>query len=156
VNVFAAGNPLSLVREIVYEASTGKLLSRPVAEYETLRNATLLHEAHLGVLGPGAVAERMLPVPPGLGGALDILLSFDLAAAGRGTISGFGVAVRAPPAGAAGAAFVATFNVSAGTAAGSGRTVELVVNGVVSAELPLLHTESVDVRVLVDRPIVEM
>ena len=156
VNVFAAGNPLSLVREIVYEASTNRLLSRPVQEYELLRRATFLDGAHLGVLGP-ASPTKTLPVPVGLGGALDICLSFDLAAAGRGSLSEFGLAVRAPPSGVDGAAVVATFNVSAAAAGKGTRSVELVVNGVVSAVLPLLRNETtVDVRVLVDRPIVEI
>ena len=153
VNAFAAGNPLSLVREIVYEASTGLLLSQPVAEYELLRNATFLADADLGWLP--AAGQRTLPVPAELGGAIDLLLSFRLPD-GAEAVSGFGVAVRAPPAGATGAAVVAKFSVGAAATHG-GRTVELLVNGLVAVVVPLLGNEStVELRVLVDRPIVEL
>lgn len=161
VNVFHAGNPLSLIREILWEASTSQLISRPVVEYDSLRNATVMQGQHLGVLGGSASgASRLrLPLPGGLGGALDVLLSFELLER-PAELSSFGVAVRAPPNTTVGAAFVATFTVTTSPQHADKECVsshvQMTINGNVSAEWPLLCGESLDVRILVDRPVVEI
>ena len=81
---------MSLIRELKYDAAVG-VTSYPVEEYATkLRNATILNEQQAAPLAGGAL--RTLPLSQqGTGGALDILVSFDV----NTTASGFGLAVRA-------------------------------------------------------------
>ena len=153
VNVFHAGNAMSLVRDVAWDAGAGMLRSYPVREYASLHNATFLRGAK-NVISAGSAWT--LPIAQGKGGALDILLSFDLSRLGKGErLSGFGIAARAPVDWRR-AAFVAFLNVSAQDRGSGERTVELTVNGNVSAVWLLLAGESLELRVLVDRPIVEV
>ena len=84
---------------------------------------------------------------------------------GAAQISSFGVAVRAPRNTSDGAAVIITFNVSAsqrrqhsvdGSCHGVDRHVMMIINSNVSAEWPLLCGEDLAVRILVDRPVVEV
>ena len=123
-------------------------------------------------LEPGTT--ETLPVPSGgVGGAIDVVLSFDLTAlAPTVAPAHFGVAVRAPPTGVDGAGQKVTFLVSAADAQGT-RT--LTVSGRRATARPPKHPpppppkpfpavnvtkifrgEVLDVRVLVDRMIVEV
>ena len=143
------------------------VVSYPVQEYATkLRNATILSEQQASSLAAGAV--RTLPVPQGAGGALDILVSFDV----NTTSSGFGLAVRASSHATADAALIITVqSVSVPDAAGA-RTVTILFTPPAAGDalrrtatnatyhasrvVPMLPGEqTIDVRVLVDRPAVE-
>ena len=53
------------------------IVSFPVQEYASLRNATFLSNSHLGTLAPGAI-RPITEVPAAAGGALDLKVSFDL------------------------------------------------------------------------------
>lgn len=135
----------------------------PVEEYETkLRNGTILSETHHPTpLANGA--RRTLPVPQGAGGALDILVSFDV---NRSIAAG--VAVRASPHTTAEAALIVTVqSISEPDAAGRRNATILftppsagdaqrrtVSNDTYHAvkTVPLLPGEkTLDIRVLVDR-----
>lgn len=143
------------------------MTSFPVEEYATkLRNAAILIEQQPAPLASGAV--RTLPVPQGAGGALDILVSFDVVSAS----SGFGLAVRASSHATADAALIVTVqSVPLPNAAGA-RNVTILftppaagdalrrtaTNSTYSAikTVPLLPGElTIDLRVLVDKPAVE-
>ena len=65
----------SLIRELTYDHAPDQLVSRPVADYALLHNATFLASERM-VLPAGAT--RTLPVPAHAGGALDLEVSFDL------------------------------------------------------------------------------
>eukprot|EP00937_MAST-01D_sp_MAST-1D-sp2_P006943 g6943.t1 len=106
----------SLVRELSFDRAAGRVCSAPAREYAALRNATFV--AGLATALPPGGALRTLPVPPSAGGAVDVMASFDLAGLGGAAADGFGLAVRAPAGGLAGAVAVA-FNVSAPDAAGT-------------------------------------
>ena len=173
---------LSLVRTISWDRTARALISYPVPEYAELRNATFLSGVDLGTLAPGAT-KTLGAVPAAAGGALDLLMSFDLSAlpAGDGA-SHFGVALRAPAvapgqnaSGAlAGAAQNVWFVVSAADPASGVRNVTVagVMNGPGPPAAPkpypchrnvcpsnttqLFPGETLDVRVLVDRPVTEV
>ena len=131
---------LSLIRELKLDHDTDQLVSYPVAEYSLLRNSTFVDGSSLGEI-KGA---KPLPVPAGAGGALDLLVSFDSYFAARG----FGVSVRS-------GAFNVTFDISASTPVGL-RTVRCDFNGEAQKSIALVNGETLDVRVLVDRPLVEV
>eukprot|EP00756_Hemistasia_phaeocysticola_P000250 Hpha_TRINITY_DN10174_c0_g1::TRINITY_DN10174_c0_g1_i1::g.131574::m.131574 len=147
---------MSLVRSVTLDHKTRRLVSYPVAEYETLRNATYYSAPRGGLaLPPGAL--QTLPVPTGgYGGSLDVLVSFTVPASGG--LRDFGVAVRAPPDTTTGAAQAIWLSVADADAAGV-RNVS--VSGTLGS-LPATNStllfpgESLDVRVLVDRMIVEV
>ena len=88
VSVPWAPSVISLVRSMSWDAATKQLVTYPVNEYETLRNATFVSGKSTGAISSGS--SFRLDVPTSAGGALDVLASFNLAA-GQ---SGFGVAVR--------------------------------------------------------------
>lgn len=117
-------------------------------EYALLHNATFADKTNYGPLGAGTT--KPLPIPPAVGGALDLDLSFD---APPGATS-FGVAVRAPATSIVGAAMVINITLAAPDAQGN-REARAYFNGNF-AGLQVLSGESVDIRVLVDRPIVEI
>lgn len=155
-------NMLSLVRELRYDAAAATLLSSPVAEYAGLRNATFVDEPGVPVPAGG---RWTAPIPAGAGGALDVLVSFDVGAR-PGAGGGFGVAVRAPAATAAGAALtIKVAELTAPDASGARNATIVFMPGaprpaqskgyVARATVPVLSGETLDVRVLVDRPIVE-
>ena len=140
----------------------------PVEEYETkLRNGTILSETdHPTSLANRA--RRTLPVPQGAGGALDILVSFDVNRSIAAGASDFGVAVRASPHTTAEAALIVTVqSISEPDAAGRRNATILftppsagdaqrrtVSNDTYHAvkTVPLLPGEkTLDIRVLVDR-----
>ena len=114
-----------------------------------------------GPVAPGALAT--LPLPAGAGGSADVLLSFELTGTSG---SGFGIAVRAPPRAYAGVAAVTMTVDHVGTpdAAGS-RTVSVSFltpnpkadhDSNANATVLLLRGETLDVRVLVDKSVVEV
>ena len=131
---------LSLPREILWDLPAEQLVSRPVAEIASLRNASFLSGSAY-ILNPG---ERQLltEVPETAGGALDLEVSFDLAPANSNSGAfaaapsaaspataptaphNFGLAVRASRWSLDGAAVELIFNVSAAAADGS-RTVSV-------------------------------
>ena len=173
---------LSLVRTISWDRTAHALISYPVPEYAALRNATFLSGVDLGTLAPGAT-KTLDAVPAAAGGALDLLMSFDLSAlpAGDGA-SHFGVALRAPAVAPGGnvsdtlavAAQNVWFVVSAADPASGARNVTVagVMNGPGPPAAPkpnpcnrgvcpdnttrLFPGEMLDVRVLVDRPVTEV
>ena len=104
----------SLVRELRYDRAARQLISRPVAEYTQLRNHTFVDEQRLQLPAGGAEAPALRTLFAGgpAGGALDLMLSFDLGTPDT-SWSGFGVAVRAGPASVHDAAMRLTIDVSA-------------------------------------------
>ena len=92
-------------------AQASRLVSYPVPEYTTLRNATFLHEQDLGTLAPNTI-KTLRQVPAAAGGALDVLVSFDLSKlpANKG-VARFGLALRAPAATSAASLAAAAQNV---------------------------------------------
>ena len=153
---------ISLIRELLYDRAAGQLVSRPVAEYASLRNATFVRSSRR-VLAPNTTAT--LPVPPSAGGQIDVLASFDITSLRASDAVDFGVAVRAPRNTARGAdlsvAFTAVNDATDGsrTIQWSVRTSGPVPRGVSPPKvLPfkVLRDESLDVRILVDGPIVEV
>jgi hypothetical protein len=137
----------------------------PVEEYETkLRNGTIISETHPTSLANGA--RRTLPVPQEAGGALDILVSFDVnITAGA---SDFGVAVRASPHTTAEAALIVTIQSISELDAVGGRNATILFSPPAAGDahrrtvsnttyhavkiVPLLPGEkTLDIRVLVDR-----
>ena len=105
----------SLIREIVFDHATDQLISRPVADYDAMHNATFVQGKRM-VLAAGATPTA-LPVPAAAGGALDVAVSFDLSTL-TAAASGFGVAVRAPTSGMEGAVGL-SLSVSAPDSAGT-------------------------------------
>jgi hypothetical protein len=107
----------SLVRELRFDRAAGQLISRPVVEYEQLRNSTILDQEQLQLPAGGtaeAPALRTLFAGGPAGGALDVRLSFDLSVDAADHVwSGFGVAVRAAPGSVRDAAMRMAINVSA-------------------------------------------
>ena len=157
---------MSLIRELKYDAAVG-VTSYPVEEYATkLRNATILNEQQAAPLAGGAL--RTLPLSQNTGGALDILVSFDV----NTTASGFGLAVRASSHATEDAALIVTVqSVSMPDAAGA-RNVTIMFTQPAAGDalrrtatnttyqaiktVPILPGEhTIDVRVLVDKPAVE-
>ena len=152
------------VRELKYDAAVG-VTAYPVEEYDTkLRNGTILNETHPTSLANGA--RRTLPVPQGAGGALDILVSFDVdSAAGA---SDFGVAVRASPHTTAEAALIVTIQSISEPDAAGGRNATVLFSPPAAGDahrrtasnatyhavkiVPLLSGDkALSIRVLVDR-----
>ena len=175
VSSTAAGVPgfESLVRELAFDAKANRLTSVPLREYTTLRNATYVDGTSKS-LATGA--RWTLEIPPGgARGALDILLSFELGpATSKG---GFGVAVRAPAGATVGAALVITVvNITEPDPNTGTRNVTILFTPPpmdprcrvgsqpctprpagykAQATVPVLAGESLDLRVLVDRPVIE-
>ena len=157
---------MSLIRELKYDAAVG-VKSYPVEEYATkLRGATILSEHQATALASGA--KRRLRLPRGAGGALDLLVSFDV----NRTRGGFGVAVRASPYTTAEAALVVTVQSISEPDAAGGRNATILFAPPTAGDalrrtaqnatyhaiktVPLLSGEkTLDIRVLVDRPAIE-
>lgn len=59
----------SLTRELVFDHGTDQLISRPVADYDTLHNATFIDGEKITPLAPGS--SKTLPIPAAAGGALE-------------------------------------------------------------------------------------
>ena len=155
---------MSLIRELKYDAAVG-MTSFPVEEYATkLRNVTVIDEKS-STLASGA--NRTLALPHGAGGMLDLLVSFKVNSSSMG---GFGVAVGAPPGTTACAALIVTVqSISSADAAGT-RNVTIVFSPdgstvvrltptnqtyIAAKTVPVLAGESLDLRILIDRPVVE-
>jgi hypothetical protein len=81
----------SCTRQIILDHATDQLVARPADEYAQLHNATFVGGRQI-TLAPNS--SQTLPVPAAAGGALDVLVSFDLGPAEAAT--GFGLVVRAP------------------------------------------------------------
>ena len=82
---------ISLIRDMSYDPKTKQLVTYPVVEYTKLRNVTFLKEKSLGVIAAGS-SKPLSAIPSSAGGAVDLLVSFDLAdTEGAST---FGVSVR--------------------------------------------------------------
>jgi len=161
---------LSLVRELFYDRVSGSLASFPVVEYETLRNKTFAENEDWGMLSPGSL-KTFPTLPPEAGGALDLLVSFVPPLSTPA--SRFGVAVRAPTTGPQGAAGFVEFSIGAPDARTGVRVVNVTgnmaylepINGkpvcwdggnlCPSNSTLLFPGETLDVRILVDRPIIE-
>jgi hypothetical protein len=125
-----------------------------VAEYALLHTATFL-SSQVFKLPPES--RKTLAIPQGEGVALDLSLSFHIGKLSAGAGS-FGVALRAPPSSTKGAGLVLTFDVGAADAAGT-RAVICNTGSVVTSPLPkirVLDGETLDLRVLLDRPILEV
>ena len=156
-----APSSMSLIRDIFYDTAARQLKSFPVPELTKLRTKTIMQRESLGHVGPNA-SLRTLPLPVGVGGAADVLLSFtwtDIAA------SDFGVAVRAPANEYVGVAAVVMTVDEIGASDASGRrnvSVSFVTpdpkvdhDSNANATVLLLPNETLDVRVLIDKSIVE-
>ena len=143
--VSAAGrgntNTLSLVRQISWDNTARRLVSYPVPEYKALRNATIVAPMSLGILPPGKT--KTLPIPAQAGGALDLLVSFDLSKVGAtNSVSKFGVAARAPAVGVHGAAQNVWFEVGPADADTGVRNV--TVAGIMNGQPLSTNRESSD------------
>jgi sucrose-6-phosphate hydrolase SacC (GH32 family) len=144
-------NVASLVRELLYDHAAQRLLLRPAAEYALLHNETLLSDETMLLPRQGMVT---LALPKGRGGAIDIQLQFLLPPAQ--SPSAFGIAVRASADSMVAAAVALSFNVSAPHPVTGVRYASAYG---VHAQVPpikVLPGEALDVRILVDRPIVEV
>ena len=104
---------MSLPRELLYDATSQQLVSRPVAELATLRNASFI-DCKAFTLAPRSGATALTEIPASAGGALDLELSFEVSEQPQR----FGVAVRAGRASLVGAGMQLQFNVSAPNASG--------------------------------------
>jgi hypothetical protein len=123
-----ANSVLSLVRELYYDGDAHQLASRPVAEYNALRNATFVAPGTSMTLLPGTT--KSLPIPPESGGAIDMKTTFRIP--NSTAVSGFGIAVRDSNAGPTDDPdFALTFNVSTANAQRI-RTIHTEVNYLVS------------------------
>jgi hypothetical protein len=162
---------VSLVRELRFDHATAQLVSRPVEEYTRLRNHTYVKDLQL-LLPKGLL--QTLPLPAGAGGALDLLLSWNTSGASVGR--GFGIAIRAPNGSTDGAAVVVNFTL-AGTDTNGTSMVHVHAHTaplpktptsgidkphppsggvVIDFDVLVLPSEALDVRVLIDRPVVEV
>jgi len=146
---------------------SAQLVSFPVGEYTTLRNRTFFQDQRLSVptAAGGKPGVARLSVPPETG-SLDVLASFELPAKGA---SGFGVSVRSGDvrlevvsAVATAAGHVVVVNFYAGPqpcVSVRGQppcTASPTPPPPTNATLEVLRGETLDVRMLVDRPIVEI
>ena len=103
----------SLIRELSYDREASQLISQPVRETEELRNRTFF-ENRLLQLPAGQTVGPTLFAGGAEGGALDLLLSFELEPfSASQPLAGFGVAVRAPKGTVQGAAMRLDVSVSA-------------------------------------------
>ena len=153
---------LSLVRSLSWDAKTSQLVSYPVVEYEKLRSATLFAGRNLSI---ESGRNETLPVPASAGGALDLQASFEL----TDVLRGFGVSVRSGD-------VSVRVDVVQKSSAGFKATVTFLPNappppppdatGHLGSEMPPLMSktvsvqvlvgETLDIRVIVDRPVVEI
>ena len=158
-----APSSMSLIRDLSWDAAARQLVSFPVPEYAGLRTKTIMEHESIGIVHPGAL--KTLPLPVGVGGSADVLLSFDLNDVD--VAPGFGLAVRAPPGVYLGVAAVTmTVNhIGAADATTGGRHVSLSFvtpdpkadhDSNANATVLLLQGETLDVRVLIDKSIVEV
>lgn len=148
---------LSLIREMSYDQKSNQLISYPVAEYSNLRNATFLEDEEFGPIAAGNL--KTIPVPQDAGAAADLSVRFDVQQF-EDTCSGFGVAVRANSTSVRDGAFAIVFDVTAPDAKGE-RVAKIYFSkqarvGQYKASVKVMPGESLDVRLLVDRPIVEV
>ena len=150
---------LSSIRELKWDATTAQLVSYPVAEYGILHNATFVDNEDLGPLQPGTTKE-LDGIPAGLGGALDVGASFWIQRAGT-----FGVGARCAAASTSttstttpDCALLASFAVTKGSSSDDEWDVAITFNGKTKASLRLAAGDQsrLDVRLLVDRPLVEI
>ena len=161
---------LSLIRSLTYDVRSARLVSYPISEYQVLRNRTFLTDADVGVLPPGTL-HTLPQLPPEAGGAFDMLTTFALTS--LDAVEGFGLAARAPPTGPEGAAFFIQFAVAPAAADGSravnvsgrmGYLDDVAGKPVCSGDIGcpsnttvlLSGEDELRVRLLVDRPIVEV
>lgn len=179
-------NVASLVRELLFVHAAQRLLMRPVAEYTFLHNATFVKEATKvltpaapakGAVGGGGGSGSStgslvtLNVPKDKGGAIDVEVSFDVERTAQPRMQqqhegteqqqqqqqeAFGIAVRAPAGSIEGAAVLVFFNVSVHDPTTGTRTVTAYGVRAQVPPFPVLKGETLDVRLLVDRAIVEV
>lgn len=155
---------ISLPREIRWDAPAKQLSSFPVEETALLRNTTFLKPTASGDVPNGG--RITLPIPPGRGGAVDISLSIEVP---HGTSGGLGIADRAPQGTTQGAAL--TLQLQRITTPDPATGVRMVtvsftplqtaplVSGTskpANTTILLLKGELLEVRLIVDRPIVEL
>ena len=158
-----APSSMSLIRDIAWDTAARQLVSFPVPELIKLRTKTIMQPQILGSVGPSNPVKTLL-LPAGTGGAANILLSFALHVDNKA--AGFGVAVRAPPHEYAGvAAVVMIVNRISASDANGWRAVSLSFvtpepkadhDSDANATVLVLPGETLDVRVLVDKSIVEI
>jgi sucrose-6-phosphate hydrolase SacC (GH32 family) len=154
-----APSSMSLIRDISYDVAAQQLVSFPVPELTQLRSATVMEHRNLGRMEPAALTT--LPLPHGVGGSVDLLLSFDLPVGA----AGFGVAVRAPLDGYTRVAAVTMTVTQIGVLDARGsRNVSISFvtpepkvdhDSNANATVLVLKGETLNVRVLIDKPIVE-
>lgn len=131
-------------------------------EYTQLRNETYIEHQNLGHITPHEL--KTLPLPAGAGGSADILVSFDLREV-NSSARGFGVAVRAPGDSYAGVAAV-TMTVEKIGVPDSKGTRQISISFVTpdpkidhdsnaNATVALLQGETLDVRALIDKSMIE-
>ncbi len=113
----------SMTRELLYDHATDQLLSRPVASYALLHNATFVDNKEMPIV---AGSTQTLSVPASAGGALEVRVSFDLSALTT-EAGNFGLYVRAPANPAAKGGVGLSFSVSAPDRITNTRVVESVV-----------------------------
>ena len=103
-----------------FDRNANQLISRPVVEYKQLRNKTYLEQKRVQLPAgrPKKPALHTLFTGGAGGGALDLLLSFDIGPPDGEAWSGFGVAMRAAPRSIVGAAMRLSVNVGAADGAG--------------------------------------
>ena len=143
---------ISLVRSVTYDAKTKQLVSNPVAEYIKLHNATFAKNTAFSSIDGGA--KVTLPVPAAAGGALDLFVSFDTST-WQNAHKDFGVTVRSNMS----LTFSITAPDAAGTRVASGTMLEIRdtrKEGIKFEMVKVLKGETLDVRMLVDRPIIEV
>jgi hypothetical protein len=179
--VSAAGrgnaDALAMAREMAWDRTASRLVSYPVPEYKLLRNETVVEGLNLGAISPGEVIS-LDGISEEVGGALDLEVSFDLSNIPvEVSVAHFGVVVRAPAKGSSdalsGAAQNVWFDVGPANFKGVRNvTVSGIVNGPGAPNPPqpyschrnvcpsnvtqLFPLETLDVRIIVDRPIVEV
>eukprot|EP01052_Picozoa_sp_SAG31_P020075 SAG31_NODE_1492_length_8126_cov_5.005731_5_plen_295_part_00 len=151
-----AANVASLVRELLYDHSVRRLVQRPVIEYELLREDPPWYNQSSLLVPRGGLKTLSRAVPIEQGDGLDVLVSFDVSKLpfARGATR-FGVAVRAPPTTKARAAVALSFNVSAADGRGD-RLVHAYGVQAVLEPIQIMFGETLDVRILTDRPIIEV
>ena len=148
---------ISLMRSLRWDSVSKQLVSSPVSEYTSLRNQTFVSTQTGGEIPAGGKVD--LPIPAAGGGAVDVLLTIE---PGPSAV-GMGLSVKS------GAAKLTIVGVD--TVAG-GHSVSLVINttndttwdpvhefnaGPPNAHhlIFVAHGETIDIRAMVDRPIVE-